>query len=307
MAKQVQSLQKRRRLTIIIAAAVLLLLIGLVGIRFYFVPQLVVNASCDESLCPTTIKANGVSDCSVVLKQEAAPIVGEGWRREIKAPILMYHYIESHKASSSLGLYHDPSLFEAQLKGLADACYTTVFVHEIGQALLGQGTLPIKPIAITFDDGYEDMYTNAFPLLKKYNMKGTMYVIVDFLDTPGYLTKAQAKEMAESGYVEIASHTLHHVQLKIAGRAEAVKELNDSKKELEAIIGRPVYSFAYPFGLFTARDEKLCQAAGYETCASTYPGQVQTVSKRFSLYRYRPSFRSGNALEEWLSIAGPKK
>ncbi len=251
---------------------------------------------------------NGQTDCGKALAEEKNPISGSTlFSRRIRVPILMYHYIESPQDSKLLGLYHDPSIFEAQLKGLSDGCYITVFVHDIGRALSGKEKLPPHPIALTFDDGYESMYTNAFPLLKKYNMKGTMYVIVDNLDTPGYLTSAQAKEMAESGFVEIASHTLHHVELRKASYQTAVTELNESKTKLEGIIGQPVYSFAYPFGLFTSRDEYLCKMAGYETCASTYPGQVQTWNKRFSLYRYRPSFRSGSALELWLKSAGPKK
>lgn len=255
-----------------------------------------------------SLKQNGKTDCGQTLADERSPISGDNnYNRRIRVPILMYHYIESPGNAELLGLYHDPSIFEAQLKGLIEGCYISVFVHDIGKALNGEGKLPPRAIALTFDDGYESMYTNAFPLLKKYNMKGTMYVIVDDLDKPGFITKAQAKEMAESGFVEIASHTLNHVELRKAPYQTAVTELNDSKTKLEGIIGQPVYSFAYPFGLFTSRDEYLCRMAGYETCASTYPGQVQTWNKRFSLYRYRPSFRSGNALEEWLASPGPKK
>lgn len=228
--------------------------------------------------------------------------------RKIKVPILMYHYIEATPAETDLpNLFHNTEVFEAQLKTMKNACYETVLVREVGEAITSGGVLPAKPLAITFDDGYADMYYNAFPLLKKYGMKGTMYVIVEALDKPGYLTSAQAKEMAESGYVEIASHTLNHVNLFKTSYQRAVVELTESKLRLEKVIGQPVEDFAYPYGYFTERDENICHQAGYLTCASTYPGDQQSLGKRYSLYRLRPGYRIGQSLIDFLETAGPKR
>lgn len=226
---------------------------------------------------------------------------------KISAPILMYHYIEVPSSTSLAWLYHTPAVFEAQLKTLANNCYQSVFVSDIAQAVNGVARLAPNTIAITFDDGYEDMYTEAYPLLRKYGMKGTMYIIVNALDKPGYLTKDQVKEMSDSGYVEIASHTMNHANLNKSNWPVAKYEMTASKAELEKIVGRPVDAFAYPYGFFTLRDEEICRQAGYLTCASTYPGQVQTFAKRYSLYRLRPAYRVGQALINWLEAAGPKK
>lgn len=225
---------------------------------------------------------------------------------KIRMPILTYHYIEVHGTTTLPWLYHSPAVFEAQLKTLADNCYQSFFVSEVAAALEGKAALAWKPVAITFDDGYADMYTEAYPLLKKYKMKGTMYIIVNALDKPGYLTREQVKEMAASGYVEIASHTLNHANLNNSSWAVARYELLASKEALEKILARPVASLAYPYGFFTIRDEKLCQQAGYSACVSTYPGQVQDYDGRYSLYRLRPGYRVGPSLLNWLDQAGPK-
>jgi peptidoglycan/xylan/chitin deacetylase (PgdA/CDA1 family) len=228
--------------------------------------------------------------------------------REIEIPILTYHYIEETPVGTNLpGLFENTEIFEAQLKSIKNACYETVLVHEVAGALLADKALPAKPLALTFDDGYADMYYNVFPLLKKYNQKGTMYVIVNALGTPGYLTKEQLVEMDQSGLVEIASHTLNHVNLLKVSDWVAVFELSESKKELEKILGHSVTDFAYPYGFFTERDGELCRQVGYETCVSTYPGDIQSFNNRFSLYRLRPDYRIGIELIDWLEGAGPKR
>lgn len=227
--------------------------------------------------------------------------------RKVRAPILMYHYIDAPGSSTLPWLYHPPSVFEAQLKTLADNCYEAVFVSDVAESIVGVGTLPSKSIAITFDDGYEDMYAGAYPLLRKYGMKGTMYIIVNALDKPGYLTRDQVREMSDSGIVEIAAHTMNHPDLRRKSWQAARYEISASKEELQKIIGKSVTDFAYPYGFFGSREETLCQEAGYQTCASTYPGQVQTSDKPYSLYRLRPGYRVGPALIKWLELAGPKK
>jgi len=228
--------------------------------------------------------------------------------RSLSIPILMYHHIDKATPTTTLpGLFHGPDIFEAQLVTLRDNCYQSIFISEAAKMISTGENIPDKPLALTFDDGYDDIYANAFPLLKKYQMKGTLYIIVNALDTPGYLTKDQVREMANSGYIEIASHTLNHANLKQSSYAKAYFEIVESKKALEKIIGRSVEDFAYPYGFFTQRDEQICQLAGYMTCASTYPGEVQTWDRRYSLYRLRPGSRIDQSLLNWLEFGGSKR
>ena len=226
------------------------------------------------------------------------PVTGPG---KIRVPILMYHYIEPVPTSTPLPhLYLNPQIFEDQLITMKSASYNTVFIRDIGENITNGKALPDKPIALTFDDGYEDFYTNIFPLLKKYQLKATFYIIVDFLNEPNYLTDAQIKEMADSGLVEIASHTLDHPDLRQIGAERGAKELGLSRTKLAKISGHPVDDFAYPFGFFSLRDERLAKEAGYLTAASTYPGTEQSKEQIYSLYRLRPGSRSGQYLLNWL-------
>jgi len=207
---------------------------------------------------------------------------------KLLVPIVMYHYIEPMPAETTLkNLYLDPTIFEDQIRILSRAGYTFVTVRQIGRALRVKAPLPQHPLALTFDDGYEDFYTLAFPILKKYNAKATIYIIVDFLGQPGYLTRSQVRELSKSGLVEIAAHTLSHADLSKADNRTAWKEIYQSKIMLEKIIGGAVDDFAYPFGFYTGRDEFLVSQAGYLTAASTHPGEIQSLSVIYELYRIR--------------------
>lgn len=247
----------------------------------------------------TPLAGDSFADDKNINNQPQKPVQGPDESK--KVPILMYHYIEPVPPFTSLPhLYEDPTVFENQLASLKNYSYNSVLIRDLGWNLKGSGDLPDNPIILTFDDGYDDFYTTVFPMLKKYDMKAVLYVIVDFIDNPGYITSAQAKEMAGTKYVEIASHTLGHVNLKKATDQEAYYQLAESKKRLADIIGRPVEDFAYPFGFFSQRDESIANRVGYLTAASTYPGVRQNHEDRFSLFRLRPHNRTGEEFISWL-------
>jgi len=210
-------------------------------------------------------------------------------QRQIILPMLMYHYISAAPANTGLpGLYTESEIFENHLQTLKEYGYHTVFPSDLGNYLISGEPLPDHSIILSFDDGYVDFYEKAFPLLKKYNMKGIIYVIYDYMDKPGYITVDQAKEMVDSGLVEIGSHTLNHINLSQTDAAEAYRQIYESKINLSLAIGREVTSIAYPFGKFSERDEGFAQKAGYLTGASTYIGARQSTNKIYSLFRIRP-------------------
>jgi peptidoglycan/xylan/chitin deacetylase (PgdA/CDA1 family) len=216
-------------------------------------------------------------------------------------PILMYHYIEVAPASTTLkGLYLDPKIFANQLLELQKNNYKTLFVSEVGASIVSQQKLDQKNIALTFDDGYEDFYTEAYPLLKKYNCKATLYVIINALDKKGYLTRIQVRELADSGLVEIASHTFNHPDLRILKAKDAKFEIMDSKKILEQISGKPVLSFAYPYGYYKTEFFEIASSTGYTSAASVMPGSRQGTDDRWILRRIRPNDRSGQTFIAWL-------
>lgn len=223
----------------------------------------------------------------------------------IRVPILMYHYIEfadpNDKTRASLTT--SPYTLDIQVKTLKEAGYTFLTAGELSQVLDGKKYLPENPIVLTFDDGYRDFYTYAYPILKKYNVKATQYVISGFLGNPNHLLQSQLEEIAKDTNIEIGAHTVHHVWLKGQSEKTAFDEIYKSKIALEKIIGKPVVSFAYPYGAFDLSAIEQTKEAGFSSAVSTIPGIMQRQEHRFFLYRLRPGGRSGEELLNWLETA----
>lgn len=221
----------------------------------------------------------------------------------IKAPILMYHYIQVNPNPqgdpSRDKLLVTPTNFEAQLQYLKENGWTTISLDELVEGLKNPGKLPEKPIILTFDDGYLDFYTTAAPLLAKYNMKGAVYVLSQGSKRgPGfYMTDEQIKELSTSPLITIASHTQTHTYLK--GRSEPTqrREIIESKKELEALIGKPVEHFAYPYGAFDETSLRLVKEAGYKSATSTIISTKNNLSNLHTLRRVR----MGNLSISWFT------
>lgn len=221
----------------------------------------------------------------------------------VRVPILMYHYVEYVKDKNDTfrqKLNITPDVFASQIETLKEADYTFVNAREVGDALLGKIKLPKKPIVLSFDDGYMDFYTDVFPILKKENVKVVEYVISDFLNRPNFMFSFQVQEIAKSPLVEIGAHTVNHVWLKGSSRQTAQHQIEQSKKDLEDIIKAPVYSFAYPFGVFDEQAIDLVKSAGYTNAVSTVPGVEHTNNSQYFLYRLRPGYRTGKDLLNYL-------
>jgi len=223
--------------------------------------------------------------------------------KQIRVPILMYHYVEYVKdkgdtirQSLSLG----PHTFEDEVKTLTDAGYTFMTNAELADALSGKIPLPTKPIVLTFDDGYRDFYTDVYPILKKYHAKATAYIISGFLGYPNNMSSSQVAEIAHGGLVEIGAHTVHHAWLKGLPGKSLTCEVDQSKKTLELLTGKPVVSFAYPYGVFDVQAIQALAAAGFTSAVSTVPGIDQYQTHRYFLYRLRPGGRVGKSLLSWL-------
>lgn len=168
-------------------------------------------------------------------------------------PVLMYHYVEHVKDRGDkvrISLNTLPETLDLQIKTMKSAGYAFLTASDLADILDGIKTPPPKSVVLTFDDGYRDFYTDAFPILKKYQVKATEYVISGFLNLPNNLTKEQLKEVAQSGLVEIGAHTVHHLALGGANAKKAQGEIESSKIQLEQEINQPVVSFAYPYGSF---------------------------------------------------------
>jgi peptidoglycan/xylan/chitin deacetylase (PgdA/CDA1 family) len=169
-----------------------------------------------------------------------------------QVPVLCYHQIRDWKPTDSKSAkdYIVPvETFKAHLKMLADSGYKTILPDEY-YAYLNLGTpLPEKPIMLTFDDTEENQYAIAAPEMKKYGFKAVYFIMTVSLGRPKYMSKDQVKQLAEAGHV-IGSHTWDHQNVKKYKGDDWVTQIEKPTKTLEAITGKKVEHFAYPFGLW---------------------------------------------------------
>ena len=224
---------------------------------------------------------------------------------QIKIPIIMYHYVEYVKDIGDFirkRLSINPYVFESQLATLNENHYTTYFVKDIPDILDGKINYSTRSAILTFDDGYEDFYTDVFPLLKKYQIKATVYIICDFIGRKGFLNPQEIKELAASDLVEIGDHTMDHFYLKQALLKTADEQIINCKKELEENYGITVKTFAYPYGAFAPETIELIRQLGFTAAVSVISGTEQSNQNLFYLSRIRAGQFSGtnmvNVLEK---------
>ena len=177
-------------------------------------------------------------------------------------PVLNYHQIED-KDGNPLTLYCDQ--FDQQMAYLAEEGYHTITLDEMMDAAENGTPLPEKPVVITLDDGYVDNYEYAYPILKKYGFKATIFLINDFTGVyPNYLTWEQIHEMQDSGLIDFESHTMTHANLsELTSRDELHHEIADSREALSKKLGKEIDYIAYPGGRVTDAVEEVTRDAGY--------------------------------------------
>jgi peptidoglycan/xylan/chitin deacetylase (PgdA/CDA1 family) len=178
------------------------------------------------------------------------------------AKILMYHSVTDGTYHSGPDISID--LFKRQLDHLKQHGYEPVFLKTIIQRHNNHKTIPPRWVALTFDGGYDDFYTHVYPLLRKYNVKATVFPVVSSIESEGFVTWAQLKEMEESGLVEIGSHSFNHLPATCLSVADAKEEKELSKAFLDKRLKVAVVSYAYPYGAVNDQAEKLVKDAGYE-------------------------------------------
>jgi len=158
-------------------------------------------------------------------------------------PILMYHAIAEEPTTEMTELFVRPSEMEEHIKYLVENDFQTITFEDLDNI----GAFP-KPVMITFDDGYECNYNILFPLLKKYNVKATIFAVAGSVWSKGRLSESQIKEMSDSGLVSIQSHTVSHPDLTSLEADKLDYELSESKERIEKLTGKPVIALAYPSG-----------------------------------------------------------
>ena len=185
-----------------------------------------------------------------------------------QVPILCYHQIRDWrpKDSQTAKDYIIPTTaFREQMQMLADSGYHTVLPDQLYAYLTTGASLPSKPVMLTFDDGDLDQYETAVPILDKHGFKGAFFIMTVAIGRRGkqpYMDKAQIKDLSDRGHA-IGAHTWDHHSVKKYQGDDWKIQVEEPKAKLEAIIGKPVNYFAYPFGLWNKQALPEIKKRGY--------------------------------------------
>jgi peptidoglycan/xylan/chitin deacetylase (PgdA/CDA1 family) len=216
-----------------------------------------------------------------------------------RVPALLYHRLISRDhapvgkpRSFDRSYVTYDTVFAKQMAYLHKERYTTIALDEFLAYLEGRSPLPPKPIMITFDDGFGSNYHYAFPILKKYAMRATIFVTPDqqcenfrkYAATDSPLTHAQIREMSEYG-ISIQSHGMTHRYLTELESDVVRWELTESKKALETILEKPIEFLAIPSGAYNRSVRRLAKEAGYKAVFCTLKGSNNKKSDRYALRR----------------------
>lgn len=190
-------------------------------------------------------------------------------------PVLMYHRVTDGKpAGTRHDIYVTQIEFERQLAYLKRTGCTTITFTDVKAIEEGTRIIPKRPVILTFDDGYEDNYVHAFPLLKKYSFSAVIFLIGNpAIRTNAWdaangepearlMSDAQIKEMAAHG-IEFGAHSLNHKKLTEIPLNDAKHEIEHSKSAIEKRLGSPIISFAYPYGKLNEELKGIVKGAGF--------------------------------------------
>ncbi len=210
-----------------------------------------------------------------------------------KVLVLNYHQV----ANTFNALAIPVNDFDAQMRFLSENGYVTITPDELAGGFSGEVNLPEKPVLITFDDGYTDNYTNAFPILKKYGMRATIFVIAGFVGQPRYMTWDQLREMEQNG-ISIESHTMNHIALEELPDDEIRNELLNSKNTIEQNLNNKVEFLAYPTGTYNLHIASIAREVGYKGAYTVKYGVDDLGSNMYALERV-PIFQTENTMKSF--------
>ncbi len=219
--------------------------------------------------------ASTAPDWLLQLKGEPLPEKPKVVKKNVKVPILLYHHItdETFSGGNEVSLI-SPKDFRLHMTAIK-INFTPISLRQYYEYILdmdGSVTLPDNPIIVTFDDGYLSNYEIAFPILKELEIPATIFVVTDTVGEMSgggkvnysHFTWEQAREMEESGLIEIQSHTAGHKELASLPVNELVLQLRKSKYDIEKNLGRECDMIAFPYGSYNESVTAASHAAGYK-------------------------------------------
>jgi peptidoglycan/xylan/chitin deacetylase (PgdA/CDA1 family) len=215
-------------------------------------------------------------------------VVPNGAVATYHVPVLMYHRIEprSERGHDPVDLVVDPTVFEAQLAALKARGWNTITSAQLAATMRAGCSAPPKTFVVTLDDGHQDGYSHAFPILEKYGFVATFFIITSRVGRPRYLTWPEMLEMQAAG-MEIGSHTVSHVDEATYDRLQTDAQVLGAQRAIELQLQRRPVSFAYPYGLTPTNLVASVKASDIEVAYTTARGVAESLGNAYLLPRIR--------------------
>ncbi len=210
--------------------------------------------------------------------------------KEKSVPILVYHSIApaplvGHENATQKHYRVDPAVFESELKYLKDNGYTTISFFKYSEHLASGTIIPEKSVVITFDDGWQNQYDNALPLLQKYGDTATFFIYPKVINPKHrtFMSWSEVLELDKAG-MEVASHSISHpILTKIKDLKKLQEEIAGSKKILEEKLGKKVNTFAYPFYMQNDKVQVEIKKAGYVSARAGWKKMKNSKGEIYAL------------------------
>lgn len=191
-------------------------------------------------------------------------------KNDVKIPILLYHNLVKNIEGENTVVNITPEKFRLHMTALKEEGFEAITYDDYYDYIKNDAPLPEKPVIITFDDGYLSNYELAYPILKDLDVKATIFIVTSTVGVYSeqevsfpHFTWSQAKEMEESGIIDIQSHSHTHSDMTIIDLNDAVRELRLSKYLIETNLDKECRYFAYPYGAHNELHLRLAREAGY--------------------------------------------
>ncbi len=204
-------------------------------------------------------------------------------------PVILYHKIDAPSRDDLLrGGFTPPARFARQMAYLNKRGFVFYTASELIEYFLERGTFPPNGIAVTLDDGWKDNYTNAFPILRRFRIKATIFLVPSCIGKVSskavgegeggraHLSREEILEMASHG-IEFGSHSMNHRMLHDLPLEEVKFEVEEAKRQIEEMLQKPCKTFAYPAGRFSTSARRVIEDAGHIAAFSTTYGPTDRL------------------------------
>lgn len=270
-------------------AVALVTVIGLISFGYWNFPHFTQEIIISHDNDPSVITINYSDDIASLPASSATttkPLPAS--TSTVRVPIAVYHGIRDTLPEEPLDVRQfniAPAVFDEQMRYLHENDYHTITFAMLHEAIVHGTPLPSKPVILSFDDGWRTQYTDALPVLTKYDLKATFFLYPNVIEHANYMTWDEVRALRDAG-MEIGSHSKSHQYMTKQKPEEQLFELERSKSILEDKLNVDIVTFAYPFGLSDADLRVMVEDAGYTTARGLRTGSTHGSEHQYDLASY---------------------